>query len=71
MAGLFSDHYNFSHDRIGILYSVANDLCEVGYPVLDFWLGPFALRPVPNENDLDLFSTERQGRWDLKFRLPF
>ena len=67
MAGLFSNGYNRSYGHSGALYIVASDLCEMGLSFIDVRDRSFALRPVSNQNDLDLLSSERKGAWHLKF----
>jgi hypothetical protein len=71
MARLFSNRNDHSYGGIRGLYSVANDICEMGCPLLHFQHGRFVLQPVSDQNDLDLLSTERQEEWDLKFRSLF
>jgi hypothetical protein len=66
MAGLFPDHHDYPHGRIRVLYFVANGFCEMGDSILDLRSGHFALWTISNQNNQDLFSTERQERWDLR-----
>jgi len=66
MAGLFSDCHDYPHGRIRVLYFVANGFCEMGDSILDLRSGHFALWTISNQNNQDLFSTERQERWDLR-----
>ena len=71
MAGLFSDHYNQPHGRVRVLYLMADDFREMGHSIFDLWCCTFVICLVSNQNDLDLLSTERQEKWDLKFRSLF
>ena len=68
MAGLFSSRNNHSYGGIRGLYSVADDFFQMGHPILHLLHCHIALLLVSNQNDLDLLSTERQEKWDLKFR---
>ena len=50
---------------------MANHFREVGHSIVDFRHCPFALQSISSQDDLELLSAERQGRWDLKSRLAF
>jgi len=71
MARLFSNRDDPSHDGIRVLHIVANHFCEMGHRINDLWHCPFAFQPISSQDDLDLLSTERQKKWDLKFRSAF
>jgi hypothetical protein len=71
MAGLFSNRNDHPYGGVGRLYSVANHFYPMGFSLLDSRHRPFALQPISRQDDLDLLSTERQKKWDLKFRSPF
>jgi hypothetical protein len=67
MARLLSNDDNMFDGLFGVVYLVANDLCEMGLSLIDLRGCSFALWPVSNQNDLDLLSTERQETWHLRF----
>lgn len=68
MAGLFSDDHDRLHGRSGFLHLMADPFREVGDSISDFFHCPRPFQHLPNQNDLDLLPTERQEKWDLRFR---
>lgn len=65
MAGLFPDGDDRHHGHFESLYSLADFLCEMGYPIIDLRHRPFALQLISDQDDPVLLSPEGKNQWPL------